>query len=112
MSLFMPPFCAVAIARHQSAVERLVKEGLKTGPGYIDKEGMKTVFSRSLNAFDFERTFIFHFFFQFVRAVTPVYTCVAPPAKKIYFANFLGQIYDWKHLYLCNFLVRHFTILP
>ena len=57
------------MARHPSTVlvGGSVKDGLKTRPGYIDKEGMKKVFSRlSPNAFDFVGTF------QFVRAATPV----------------------------------------
>ena len=39
-------------------------------------------------------------------------TCVAPPTKKKPFRRFYAQIYDWKHLYLCIFLVRHSVILP
>ena len=34
-------------------------------------------------------------------------TCVAPPTKKCHF-RFYAQIYDWKHLYLCIFLVPTF----
>ena len=34
-------------------------------------------------------------------------TCVAPPTNKMSFRRFFAQIYDWKHLYLCIFLVRH-----
>ena len=60
MSLLRPPFPCCAIARHQSAVERSVKEGLRTGPGHIDKEGLKKLFSRlNPNAFDLEGTFFF-----------------------------------------------------
>ena len=39
-------------------------------------------------------------------------TCVAPPTKKTSFRRFFAQIYDWKHLYLCIFLVRHSVALP
>ena len=41
-------------------------------------------------------------------------TCVAlhHPQKKTFFCRFFAQIYDWKHLYLCIFLVRHSVILP
>ena len=33
------------------------------------------------------------------------------PQKKCHFADFFAQIYDWKHLYLCIFLV-HSVVLP
>ena len=36
--------------------------------------------------------------------------CIAH--KKKSFGRFFAQIYDWKHLYLCNFLVRHSVVLP
>ena len=37
------------------------------------------------------------------------FTCVASPTKKR--SRFLEQIHDWKHLYVCGFLV-HSVILP
>ena len=40
------------------------------------------------------------------------HTCVAPLTKKCHFADFLHKIYDWKHLYLCLFFVRHSVTLP
>ena len=54
MSFFSTPLCAVPIATQQSAVERSVEEGLKTGPSHI---GVEKRLSR--NAFSFERVFSF-----------------------------------------------------
>ena len=39
-------------------------------------------------------------------------TCVAPPTKKTSFRRFFAQIYDWKHLCLCIFLLQHSVALP
>ena len=39
-------------------------------------------------------------------------TCVATPTKQTSFRQHFSQIYDWKHLYLCIFLVQPSVILP
>ena len=33
--------------------------------------------------------------------MSTMYTCIAPPTKKMIFRRFFEQIHDWKHLYLC-----------
>ena len=78
MSLFSPPVLCCAIARHQPAVERSNKDGLRTGPGQIDKEGMKKVFSRlNPNGLGFVGSFL-----QFVRAETTLTTQGIPTLQR------------------------------
>ena len=52
-----PPLLCCAVLRHQSAVERSVKMGIKTGSGHIDKRLKKAFSYMGPNAFDFEGTF-------------------------------------------------------
>ena len=53
------------------------------------------------------------FIFLYDGAIFPNsrYTCVAPPTTKTFFCRFFEQAHDWKHLYLCIFLVRH-SVFP